>query len=122
MLFVPYWACSNNRAMAGDLANMATSILVVYEGFFTRTDAPYTWNPGSNSSQRNSLALIQQFHLRKARALRVGLPLGFFIGPFTPPILAQKLFLRLAALEPGLSFDGLVVTAICNLLPGFSLR
>jgi hypothetical protein len=44
----------------------------------------------------------------------VGLPLGFFIGPFTPDILAQKLLRRLAALEPGLSFDGFVVTAICK--------
>jgi len=35
--------------------------------------------------------------LRKASALRVGRPLESFIGPLTPPILAQK-DLRLAAL------------------------
>jgi len=64
----------------------------------------------------------QQFHFLKASALRVGLPLGFFIGPFTPLILAQKLLRRLAAFDPGLSFEGLVVTAICNFEPGFSLR
>jgi len=34
------------------------------------------------------------FHLRKASAFRVGLPLGFFIGPLTPPIRAQKDFFR----------------------------
>ena len=79
-------------------------------------------NLGSLASVINSTALIQQFHLRSARALRVGLPLGFFIGPFTPDILAQKLFLRLAAFEPGLSLLGLVVTAVCSLDPGFSLR
>ena len=39
-----------------------------------------------------------------------------------PPIREQKFFLRLAALEPGFSFDGFVVTAICSLEPGFSLR
>ncbi len=33
---------------------------------------------------------VQHFHLRNANALRVGLPFGFFIGPFTPFILAQK--------------------------------
>jgi hypothetical protein len=71
---------------------------------------------------KQSAVSFQQFHFLKAKALRVGLPLGFFIGPFTPPILAQKLFLRLDALEPGLSFDGLVVTAICSFEPGFSLR
>ena len=64
----------------------------------------------------------QQFHFLNANALRVGLPLGFFIGPLTPPILAQKLLRRLAAFDPGLSFEGLVVTAICSLDPGFSLR
>ena len=60
--------------------------------------------------------------MRSASVLRVGLPLGFFAGPLTPDILAQKLLRRLAALLPGLSFEGLVVTAVCNFDPGFSLR
>ncbi len=38
--------------------------------------------------------------MRRARAFLVGLPLGFLIGPLTPDILAQKLFLLLAALLP----------------------
>ena len=54
--------------------------------------------------------------------MRVGLPFLSFIGPGMPPIREQKFFLRLAALEPGFSFDGFVVTAICSLEPGFSLR
>ena len=61
-----------------------------------------------------SITLSWQFHLRRARALRVGLPLGFFIGPLTPDILAQKLLRRLAAFEPGLSLLGFVVTAVCK--------
>jgi hypothetical protein len=44
--------------------------------------------------------------------LRVGLPFGFFIGPGMPLILAQNDLRRFAALDPGLSFDGFVVTAI----------
>jgi hypothetical protein len=63
----------------------------------------------------------QQFHFLKERAFLVGLPLGFFIGPGIPDIRAQKLFLRLAALLPGFSLEGLVVTAMESLLPGFSL-
>ena len=54
--------------------------------------------------------------------MRVGLPLGPTIGPGIPDILAQNDLRRLAAFEPGLSLDGLVVTAICNLEPGFCLR
>ena len=34
--------------------------------------------------------------MRKANALRVGLPFGFFIGPGMPPILAQNDLRRLA--------------------------
>jgi len=52
----------------------------------------------------------------------VGLPLGFFIGPLTPDILAQNDLRLFDALEPFFSFEGLVVTAICNFDPGFSLR
>jgi hypothetical protein len=37
-----------------------------------------------------------------------------------PFILAQKLFLRLAALEPFFNLDGLVVTAMLNLEPGLA--
>jgi hypothetical protein len=50
----------------------------------------------------------------------VGLPLGFFIGPLTPPILLQNDALRLADLDPFLSFEGGVVTAIFNLDPGLA--
>jgi hypothetical protein len=39
-----------------------------------------------------------------------------------PDILAQNDFLRFADLEPGFNLDGLVVTAIESLEPGFSLR
>jgi len=39
---------------------------------------------------------------------------------FIPFILAQKDLRRLADLLPALSFDGLVVTAVFNLLPGFA--
>ncbi len=53
--------------------------------------------------------------------MRVGLPLGFFIGPLTPDILAQNDLRRLAALLPGFNLLGLVVTAICSFEPGFSL-
>ena len=38
--------------------------------------------------------LVPHFHLRSANALRVGLPFGFFIGPLTPDIRAQKDLLR----------------------------
>jgi hypothetical protein len=41
---------------------------------------------------------------------------------FIPPILAQNDFLLLAALLPAFNLDGLVVTAVCNFEPGFSLR
>jgi hypothetical protein len=39
---------------------------------------------------------------------------------FIPPIRAQKDFLLFAALLPFLSFEGLVVTAMDNLEPGFA--
>jgi hypothetical protein len=39
---------------------------------------------------------------------------------FMPFILAQKLFLLLAALEPAFNLDGLVVTAIDNFDPGLA--
>jgi hypothetical protein len=39
---------------------------------------------------------------------------------FMPFILAQKLFLLLAALEPFFNLDGLVVTAIDNFDPGLA--
>jgi len=65
---------------------------------------------------------LSQFHLRRANALRVGSPLGFFIAPFMPPILAQNDLRRLASLLPGFNLLGLVVTAVCSLLPGCSLR
>ena len=54
--------------------------------------------------------------------MRVGLPFGFVIGPGMPPILAQNDLRRLAAADPGLSFDGFVVTAILSLDPGFAAR
>ena len=66
--------------------------------------------------------LFQQFHLRKARALRVGFPFSSRIAPCIPPILAQKDLRRFADLDPAFSFEGGVVTAIFNLLPGFSAR
>ena len=66
--------------------------------------------------------MLSQFQRRKANALGVGLPLGFFIGPLLPPILAQNDLRRLAALLPFLSLLGLVVTAVCSLLPGCSRR
>ena len=66
--------------------------------------------------------MIQHFHFLNANALRVGSPLGFFIGPFIPPMRAQKDFLLLAAFEPFFNLLGFVVTAVCNLLPGFALR
>lgn len=62
----------------------------------------------------------QQFHFLRASALRVGLPFGFLIGPFTPLMRAQKDLRLFAALLPGLSLEGLVVTAILSLLPGFA--
>jgi hypothetical protein len=37
-----------------------------------------------------------------------------------PFILAQKLFLRFAALEPAFNLDGLVVTAVFNFDPGLA--
>ena len=40
------------------------------------------------------LRLVEHFHLRRANAFLVGLPLGFFIGPLTPFIRAQKDRLR----------------------------
>ena len=39
-----------------------------------------------------------------------------------PPILAQKLLRRFAALEPFFNLDGGVVTTIFSFEPGFSLR
>jgi hypothetical protein len=39
---------------------------------------------------------------------------------FMPFIRAQKLFLLLAAFDPFFNFDGLVVTAIESLEPGFA--
>ena len=42
------------------------------------------------------------------------------IGPLTPLILAQNDFLLLAALLSFFNLEGGVVTAVCNLLPGFS--
>ena len=61
------------------------------------------------------------FHRRRASALRVGLPF-FFIGPGLPLIRAQKDLRRFAALEPGFSLLGFVVTAVCSLEPGFARR
>jgi len=66
--------------------------------------------------------LHQQFHFLRANALRVGFPLGFFMGPFTPLIRAQKDLRRLAALLPFFNFDGGVVTAVFSLLPGLAAR
>ena len=63
-----------------------------------------------------------QFHLRSDSALRVGLPFSSFIGPGIPPIRAQNDLRRFAGLLSGSNFDGLVVTAIESLEPGFSLR
>jgi hypothetical protein len=37
-----------------------------------------------------------------------------------PDILAQKDLRLFASLLPGFNFDGGVVTAVCNLLPGFA--
>lgn len=65
---------------------------------------------------------VQQFHLRKARALRVGFPFSSRIAPCIPPILAQKDLRRFADLDPAFNLEGGVVTAIFNLLPGFSAR
>jgi len=64
--------------------------------------------------------LVQQFHFLSAKAFLVGFPF-FLIGPLTPDILAQKLFLLFHFLDPCFSLDGFVVTAIDNLDPGFSL-
>ena len=66
--------------------------------------------------------LDEQFHFRSESALRVGSPLGFFIGPCIPDMRAQKDLRRLAALEFGSSLEGGVVTAVFSLLPGFSRR
>jgi len=55
--------------------------------------------------------------LRRANVFLVGSPLGFFAGPSTPDILAQKDLRLFEASEPSLSLEGLVVTAIFNLLP-----
>ena len=41
---------------------------------------------------------------------------------FIPPILAQKDLRRLAALDPGFSLDGFVVTAVLSFEPGFAAR
>jgi len=59
------------------------------------------------------------FHLRNAKAFLVGCPLGFFIAPFTPDIRAQKLALRLAALEPRFTFP---VTGAFKFAPVFLLK
>jgi len=48
MALSPYCALSNSRAIAGDLAKIATSMLVLYAGFLTLTLAPYTLNPWTN--------------------------------------------------------------------------
>ena len=45
-----------------------------------------------------------------------------FMGPVEPPMRAQKLRRRPAALESGSSLLGGVVTAMLSLLPGFSRR
>ena len=66
--------------------------------------------------------MLSQFQRRNAKAFGVGLPLGFFIGPLFPLILAQKLLRRLAALLPLFNLLGFVVTAVFSLLPGFSRR
>ena len=55
---VPYCPCNNTRAIAGLLANTATSTLVLYIGFFTLTLAMYTLNPGATDSLINSCDLI----------------------------------------------------------------
>tara|TARA_R100001463_G_scaffold16847_1_gene43454 strand:+ start:1112 stop:1321 length:210 start_codon:yes stop_codon:yes gene_type:complete len=52
--------------------------------------------------------------------LRVGLPLGFFMGPGIPLMRAQNDLRLFAALLPALSLDGFVVTAVFNLLPGLA--
>jgi hypothetical protein len=67
----------------------------------------------------------QQFHFLKDLlilefgSLAVLAEVSFAFMPF---IRLQKDFLRLAAFEPFLSFDGFVVTAVCRFEPGFSLR
>jgi hypothetical protein len=48
--------------------------------------------------QKKQAISAQQSHFFNANALRVGLPFSSFIGPATPPILAQKLLRRAAAL------------------------
>ncbi len=52
----------------------------------------------------------------------MGSPFGFFIGPSTPPILAQNDLRRLYDFDPGFSLLGSVVTAIDNLEPGLAAR
>jgi len=47
---------------------------------------------------------------------------GKGIGPGIPDILAQNDLRLFASLLPGFNSDGFLVTAVCNLLPGFSLR
>jgi hypothetical protein len=68
------------------------------------------------------LFINQQFQRRSDIALRVGLPFSSFIGPLTPLIRAQNDLRRFAALLPGLSLDGGVVTAVLSLDPGFFRR
>ena len=75
----------------------------------------------SNTLMASSLFSCQQFHLRRASALRVGLPFGFFIGPFIPLIRAQNDLRRFAALLPFFNLEGGVVTAVFSLLPGLAL-
>ena len=69
--------------------------------------------------------LYQQFHFLSALfilesgSLAVFAEVNFFFIPF---IREQKDFLLFADLDPLFNFDGLVVTAVFNLEPGFSLR
>ena len=76
----------------------------------------------SREKSNRALRVVYQFHFFNANALRVGLPFGFVIGPGMPPILAQNDLRRLAALDPALSLDGFVVTAILSLEPGLAAR
>jgi len=62
----------------------------------------------------------QHFHLRSARAFRVGRPLLSFIGPFTPDIRAQKE--RLRGPPPGCGALRLDPVALLYLRRPFAVR
>jgi len=57
--------------------------------------------------------------MRESGSFAVAADVNLF---FIPDILAQKDLRRLADLDPGFNFDGLVVTAVFNVEPGCSLR